>query len=227
MYDGLPDALGLGTPAWWPVPVLVVGGLLVALTIRFLPGTGGEVPAEGFKAGGGPAPASYLPGIALAALLTLGSGAVLGPEAPLIALGGGLGARAIRSIKHDAPARGVALIGAAVSFAAISTLLGSCLPAAFLLMEIAGIGGAMTSRPAGPGSAGRRHRGPDLRRPGLGDRARHGVAVPSRPPRCRHPTVAEFGWALVIGVLATLFGTAIRRSAQAVAPLVEHRPLVW
>ena len=75
---------------WWPIPVLAVGGLLVALTIRELPGIGGHRPAEGFKPG-----ATHpfeLPGVALAAFVTLAFGAVLGPEAPLIAIGSGLGA---------------------------------------------------------------------------------------------------------------------------------------
>ncbi|MDX6324911.1 MAG: hypothetical protein QOK15_1265, partial [Nocardioidaceae bacterium] len=151
VYQDLPKAIGLATPTWWPIPVLVSGGLLVALTIRYLPGHGGEVPAEGFHAGGGFATPAELSGIALAALITLGCGAVLGPEAPLIAIGGGLGAWAIRSLRHGAPAQAVALVGAAGSFAAISTLLGSPLPAAFLLMEIAGIGGAMTSLMLAPG----------------------------------------------------------------------------
>ena len=42
-------------PAWWPVPWLMLCGLLVALTIRYLPGPGGHSPALGFKVGGGPA----------------------------------------------------------------------------------------------------------------------------------------------------------------------------
>jgi len=72
MFEDLPSALGLGSPTWWPAPVLVVGGLLVALTIRYLPGRGGETPADGFQAGRGvPAPVE-LAGIAIAALATAG-----------------------------------------------------------------------------------------------------------------------------------------------------------
>ena len=50
---------------------------------------------------------------------------VLGPEAPLIALGGGLGVVAVRLAKRDAPARTQTVVAAAGSFAAIATLLGS------------------------------------------------------------------------------------------------------
>ena len=53
-FGTLPGELGFhGQPPWWPVPVVAVGGVLVALTLHYLPGTGGHHPAEGFKAGGG------------------------------------------------------------------------------------------------------------------------------------------------------------------------------
>jgi MFS family permease len=109
--------------------------------IRSLPGRGGHVPADGFKPGGVPSPVE-LPGIAIAALATLSLGAVLGPEAPLIALGAGLAAAAVRLARREVPAEATAVVGAAGSFAAISMLLGSPLLGAFLLMEASGLGGA-------------------------------------------------------------------------------------
>jgi len=84
---------------WWPLPVLAVGGLLTGLAIRYLPGTGGAHPAEGFKTHRAPTPAE-LPGVILAALATLIFGAVLGPEAPLIAIGGGLVVLAVRAARR-------------------------------------------------------------------------------------------------------------------------------
>ena len=89
--------------------------------------------------------------MALAALATLSLGVVLGPEAPLIALGGGLGVCAVRLAKRDAPARTTREVAAAGSFAAISTLFGSPLLGAFLLMEASGIGGAMLGLVLVPG----------------------------------------------------------------------------
>jgi H+/Cl- antiporter ClcA len=87
-FTDLPHSLGLdAVPLWWPLPVLGIAGLLVALVIRVLPGGGGESPAGGFHAGGGLAPPAALPGILLAAVVSIGLGAVIGPEAPLIALG--------------------------------------------------------------------------------------------------------------------------------------------
>ena len=103
LFTDLPDDLGFdGAPVWWPLPFLALGGLVVALTIRHLPGTGGPVPAEGFKPSG-PVPPIDLPGIIIAAFVTLSRGAVLGPEAPLIAIGSGIGVLAIHLIHEEAP----------------------------------------------------------------------------------------------------------------------------
>src|SRR6266700_2225037 len=126
IFTDLPKGLGFhAEPLWWPVPPLLLAGLLVAVAIRYLPGKGGHSPADGFKAGAGPPSPIELPGILLAALATLSLGVVLGPEAPMIALGGGLGVLAVRLVRRDAPPRTATVVAAAGSFAAISTLLGS------------------------------------------------------------------------------------------------------
>ena len=105
IFTDLPKDVGFHSePLWWPIPPLVLAGVLVALTIRYLPGKGGHSPADGFKVGGGPPAPIELPGVVLAAFATLSLGVVLGPEAPLIALGGGLGVLAVRLVKRDAPA---------------------------------------------------------------------------------------------------------------------------
>ena len=122
--------------------MLALSGLLVAAAIKYLPGTGGHSPADGFQ-NTGPLPPIELPGVILAAFATLSLGVVLGPEAPLIAIGSGLGVLAVHLIKKDAPPMAALVVGVAGSFAAISTLLGSPIVGAFLLMEVAGLGGAM------------------------------------------------------------------------------------
>ena len=72
IFTDLPKGLGFhGEPLWWPIPPLVLAGVLVALTLRYLPGKGGHSPADGFKAGEGPPLPVELPGIVLAALATL------------------------------------------------------------------------------------------------------------------------------------------------------------
>ena len=100
-----------------------------------------------------------LPGIALASFATLSLGVVLGPEAPLIAIGSGLGVLAVHLLKRDAPETAVMVIGAAGSFAAISTLLGSPLVGAFLLMEASGDRWRDDGSDPDPGDARRGGRG--------------------------------------------------------------------
>ncbi|MFH8387610.1 chloride channel protein [Kitasatospora sp. NPDC018058] len=223
-YTDLPKALGFhGTPPWWPLPLLGVAGLLVGVTVRYLPGTGGHEPAEGLSTTGAPG-AIELPGVFLAALATLGLGAVLGPEAPLIALGGGLAVLAVKGPSRDVPPQVVAVVGAAGSFAAVSTLLGSPLLGAFLLMEASGLAGSMLGVVLVPG----------LLAAGLGSLifiglgswtglGTYSLALTSVPHADR-PDIAEFGWALVIGAAAALLGTGIRRSALLLKARVErHR----
>jgi H+/Cl- antiporter ClcA len=227
VFTDLPKDLGFhGEPAWWPIPPLILAGLLVALTIRYLPGTGGRSPADGFKAGeGAPSPAQ-IPGVVIAALVTLCLGAVLGPEAPLIALGLGLGAAAVRLAKRDAPARVSAVVAAAGSFAAISTLFGSPLLGAFLLMEASGLSGATLELVLLPGLLASGVGA--LIFVGLGAWSGLGtlsLTIPS-VPHFGMPNIAEFGWALVIGVAAALLGPGIRWLALFLRSRVEHRMLL-
>ena len=223
IFGTLPGELGFDSPpVWWPLPWLALSGLLVALTIRHLPGTAGHKPAEGFKTGGPVSPID-LPGIVIASLATLCLGAVLGPEAPLIAIGSGLGVLAVRLVKRDAPAQAFAVIGAAGSFAAISTLLGSPLVGAFLLMEAAGIGGALLGVVLVPGllAAGVG----SLIFVGLDSWTGYGtfsLAIPNIPS-FGSPDGPEFLWAVGIGIAAAVVGAAIRWLGLYLQPIVESR----
>ncbi len=144
VYDDLPKDLGYSTPPlWWPLPWLALAGLLTAFAVVYLPGRGGHIPAEGLKAGGKPTQPIELPGIVLAAAATLGLGLVLGPEAPLIALGMGLGIFTMERIKRDSPEQALTLMGAAGSFAAVSTIFGSPVIGAVIIIEATGLGGAV------------------------------------------------------------------------------------
>ena len=59
LFTDLPHDLGFQTePIWWPLPLLAIGGVLVAATIRYLPGRGGPSPAYGFKLHAPPPPRS-------------------------------------------------------------------------------------------------------------------------------------------------------------------------
>ena len=226
VFDTLPGELGFDSqPSWWSIPFLALSGLIVAASIRYLPGTSGHKPAEGFKTGG-PVQPIELPGIILASFATLSLGVVLGPEAPLIAIGSGMGVLAVHLIKRDAPQMASVVIGAAGSFAAISTLLGSPIAGAFLMMEAGGLGGALMGMVLVPG----------LLAAGIGSLIYIGLdewtgfgtfslAVPDIPP-VGSPTGYEFLWAIAIGILAAFLGTAIRRLALALQPIVAGRSLV-
>jgi H+/Cl- antiporter ClcA len=225
--DYLPKALGFhGEPIWWPLPIVGLAGVLVGLAIHFLPGRGGHSPADGFHMSGPPL-ISELPGVALAALAGLALGAVIGPEAPLIALGGGLAAAVVRLAKKGGPQQAVQVLGAAGSFAAISALFGSPLAAAFLLMEASGLGGPTLGLVLVPG----------LLASGVGALVFIGfdsltgygtfsLTVPNLPA-FSHPDGAEFGWAIGIGVAAVLVGGIIRWLALYLKPHVEGRILLW
>ena len=223
VFTDLPKAVGFHSePLWWPLLPLLLAGVLVALTIRYLPGKGGRSPADGFKTGEGPPSLADLPGVIIAALATLSLGVVLGPEAPVIALGGGLGVLAVRLVKRDAPPRTATMVAAAGSFAAVSTLLGSPLAGAFLLMETAGLGGPMLGLVLIPG----------LLAAGVGSLIFTGLdsltglgtfslAIPGLP-HVGEPTGAEFLWALAIGAIAVLLGSAIRWLGLFLRPHVER-----
>ena len=227
IFTSLPSGLGFHSePVWWPILPLVLAGVLVALAILYLPGKGGHSPADGFKVGGGPPSPADLPGVFLAALATLSLGVVLGPEAPLIAIGGALGVLAVRLVKRDAPPRTLTVVAAAGSFAAVSTLLGSPLLGAFLLMEASGLGGAMMELVLVPG----------LLAAGIGTLIFIGLdawtglgtfslSIPGLP-HVGSPTGAEFLWALAIGVLAVLLGSGIRWLGLFLRPHIEGRMLL-
>lgn len=120
-------------------PLALVSGAVVALVVLRFPGRGGHIPAAGLHSGG--ASRAAVPGVVLAALASLPLGAVLGPEAPLIALGAGL-ALAFRDLaRAPATEASTTLLGAAGAASAIAAIFGSPLVAAVMLMEVAGVGG--------------------------------------------------------------------------------------
>lgn len=136
VFTDLPDSLGFTTtPVWWSLPFLALAGVATAFAIVRLPGTGGHEPTGGLA--GGLTPAVNLPGVLLAALAGIGLGIVLGPEAPLMALGSGIGFLLIRTLKKDAPDQVGQLLATSGMFAALSFLFGSPVIAAVILVEAA------------------------------------------------------------------------------------------
>ena len=128
----LEDLLWPDSPAWYLVVGLpVAGAAICALARAWLPGDGGHSPLEGI--GGGVTPLAHAPGIALAAIGTLAFGAVLGPEAPLIALGSVVGVAMSKLARLGE--REEKVLASAGSFSAISALFDGPLVAGMLLVE--------------------------------------------------------------------------------------------
>lgn len=121
-----------------------------------------------------------------------------------------MAALALGLARRKVPEEAASVLAAASSFAAVSTLLGSPLLGAFLLMEASGLGGPTLGLVLVPG----------LLASGIGSLIFIGLdsltglgtfslAIPGLPHFAR-PDVAEFGWAIVIGLAAALLGRGIR-----------------
>jgi chloride channel protein, CIC family len=229
VFTHLPHALGYshGPPVWWPLPVLAIAALIVAVVIVRLPGRGGHIPANGLAAGGAPALVD-LPGIVLAGLATLGLGLVLGPETPLIALGAGLGLLTIRLARRDLPPQVLVVVAAAGSFAALSFVFSSPLIAAVILIEATGIGGAKLPLVLVPG----------LLAAGIGTLVSVGMgsftglsssayALGALPlPAFGHPDLGDLGWSIALAIVVAVLARVIMRGGLTTYRIVTPRPVL-
>ena len=225
VWEVIPDEFGWSEPAWWYV-ILVPGlaGLLVAAAVR-LPGHGGHSPLEGL--GAEPIAPIALTSILTAALASLSLGLVLGPEAPLIALGLGLGALAVRVIRLDGT--GAQLLVFAGAFAAIAALFGGPLVAAFLLFEVTAASGNIPAQQIGRALL------PGFVAAGTGALVFTGVAgwqglhqtnlaLPSLPAY-DSVQVTDLAWCLVMAVVIAVVVVAIRHLAHRIAARPEFGPV--
>jgi H+/Cl- antiporter ClcA len=213
MWTTIPDAAGWATPpGWYVTAVPTLGGVLVAGAL-LLPGHGGEPAVGGL--GLDPLPPIRVLSALLAALLTLGLGLVLGPEAPLTALGLSAGAVAARGLRSDASAGRILAVAGA--FAAISTVFGGPLPSALLLFELVARSGMVASASLGrvllpgflaSGTAALMFTGVD-HWPGV-----HEAAL-SLPPLPDYPTVrlADIGWCVLVALVTAVVAVGARWTA--------------
>jgi H+/Cl- antiporter ClcA len=210
LWEDLPDALGHASPPWYLVLLLpVVGAALVLAARTLFPGDGGHRPLEGIAMA--PTPPRYGLGIALAALATLAFGGVLGPEAPLIALGSVIGLVLTSFARLDQ--RESTVLSTAGSFAAISALFGGPIVGGVLMVEGAvGLGvGALPVLIPGFVAAAVGY----VIFIGFGDWGgldAPGLEIPSLPAY-DGMHLGDLGLAVVIGVLTVLAVVAVRALA--------------
>ena len=224
-----PGDLGHSTMPWWyPLPWLALAGVLTALAITRLPGGGGHVPADGLAAGGSPTRPIDLPGVVLAAFATLGLGLVLGPEAPLIAIGMGLGMLAIQLVRRDAPDQTQSLMAATGAFAAISSLFGSPVVGAVIMIEAMGLGGAMLPVILVPGLLAAGVGG--LVFTGLGSWSGLSTSAyalsPIALPAFSKPAWGDVGWTVALALAAAVVTFALVELARWTKRVVDTRPVL-
>jgi H+/Cl- antiporter ClcA len=229
VFTGLPKDLGYddGAPMWWYLVVLALAGLIAAAAIERLPGRGGHVPAEGLKTGGIVTPAE-LPGIVLAAFASIGLGLVLGPEAPLIALGAGLGVLTVQLMRRETPPEVLTVIAASGSFAALAMIFESPLIAAVILIEAAGLAGPRLPLVLLPG----------LLAAGIGSLVSLGMgswtglstsayALPTlQLPAFDRPDVVDFAWTIPLAVAVAVVAFAIVTLARRLVGIATWRPFM-
>jgi H+/Cl- antiporter ClcA len=229
VFTHLPHAVGYSgaAPDWWGIPVLAIAGVLTALAITRLPGNGGHIPANGLAPGGAPK-AVELPGILLAAMASIGLGVVIGPEAPLIALGSGLGMIAIRLARRDAPNQVALVVAAAGSFAAVSFIFSSPLIAALLMTEVLGVGGVQLRLILLPG----------LLAAGIGSLVSIGLgsftglstsayALDALPlPQFGHPHVGNFAWTIALAIAIAAVTQVIMHGGLKTYRIAASRPML-
>ena len=228
VYQDLPKTVGYGdgAPWWWSLPICAIAGLITALAIMRLPGSGGHLPAHGLE----PSPTQpvELPGVILAALASVGLGLVLGPEAPLLALGSGLGILAVHLARRDAPPQVVTVAAAAGSFAAFSFLFDAPVIAAVILIEATGLGGKQLPLVLIPGllAAGIG----SLVSIGMGaftglSTSAYAIEALTLPDFVR-PTFIDFVWTIALALGVAVGCVVIGLVGRAVSPVVARRPLV-
>ncbi len=230
LYQHLPNALGYhhGPPLWWSLPILAVAGMLTAVAIVRLPGEGGHVPAEGLKVGGGPARPIELPGVLLAGLASIGLGVVVGPEAPLIALGAGLAVAIVKLARKQTPSQLLVVVGATGSFAALSFVFSSPIIAAVILIEATGLGRSRLPIVLLPGLMGA----------GIGSLISIGLGSftglsssayalgPLSLPAFHHPTLSSFAWTIPLAVLVAVVAHLVRTGGLRTQRIVKSRQLL-
>ncbi len=169
-----------------------------------------------------------LPGVLLAATASVALGTVVGPEAPLLALGGALGLFAVRRLRADATPEVASVVSACGTMAALSFLFGSPLIAAVLLAEASGLAGNRLKMVLVPG----------LLAAGIGSLVSIGlgewtgldtsdIALGILPVEAfARPNVVDFLWTVLLGAAIAVGLVAVFKLGRAILGHIESRPFV-
>ncbi|OLE17378.1 MAG: hypothetical protein AUG88_07100 [Actinobacteria bacterium 13_1_20CM_4_68_12] len=141
----------------------------------------------------------------------------------------GLGILAFRLVRKDAPQQAVGLMAAAGSFAALSTIFGSPVIGAVIIIEAAGLGGPTLPLVLLPG----------LLASGVGSLVFIGMGnwtglstsayalTPFSLPTFSGPGWGDFGWTIVLAIAAALVVFVIVEIARWTTRVVSRRPFVF
>lgn len=232
VWHDLPDAVGSWDgvpPAWYVIGVTTLAaGLAAALLSRVKSDVAHEVSLV-------PPPLRRLPWLLGGALATLAGGLVLGPEAPLLALGialAGVAARRTRDASvDDAPGPDpytsvLALTGAVI---VLGMVLASPMLAIVLMLEILAASGRMPADKIVPTLV------PAMLGAGIGSLIFSGVGswAGFKAPTFLIPDLPTYGsvqiadlvWAPVAAVAAALVVLVTREASTAMAPRLRARPV--
>jgi chloride channel protein, CIC family len=228
LFETFPEQLGSKDPPFWYLLILLsLAGLIVGLAIDRFPGRGGHVPADGLQTGGATPQGLTLIGVVVAGVATIGLGFVLGPEAPLLALGSGLGVALVRSARKDTPEQALMVVAAAGSFAAVSFLFTSPIIAAVIVIEAAGIGGVKQRIVLLPG----------LLAAGIGSLVSIGIGSLSglsssdyslgalQLPQFDQPTLPEFAWTIPLAIVVAIGAQLVLGLGRRTEGAAKRRPV--
>jgi H+/Cl- antiporter ClcA len=210
-------------PWWWPLPLLTLAGGLVGILVQRLPGRGGHIPAEGLSAS--PTPPSQLPWVLLTAFVSLPLGAVLGPEAPLIATGGALALFIGHRLGIEDGTKAASIVAVAGTAAAIATIFGNPVIALVMIIEVVGLGGRQLTLVLLPAMMAVGVGG--LMFTGLGSWT--GLSIGALTLPLPQTTVQldlpDLLWTLPVAIVAALATRVIRGLGRTLVPRVLARPV--
>jgi H+/Cl- antiporter ClcA len=208
-WDWLPEQLEIvDVTQWWALAVLTVAGLIVGLIIHLAPGHAGHDPASSGLMEE-PMPVSVLPGLLLAAVVSLAAGVSLGPEAPL--LGASSALLAWTASRRGLPAQGPVALGMA---GLLGAMFGAPVGAAFAFAEMVPMAGRQLYDRMVPLLAASTSGAITL------------ILIAGRPrfaapfPEMRHLIAGDLASAALIAILGAAVGLAIGWLIRTVHPLI-------